>query len=71
MKKDAYLQDTEFPGVCFPGTEANGNIFEYSVLRGNVNKLKIIQLGITMCSEDGQVALDCPTWQFNFQFDDT
>lgn len=56
--------------MCYPGTEETTNIFEYNLLRGNVNKLKIIQLGITLCSQDGQVAEDYPTWQFNFQFDE-
>lgn len=62
------LKDTEFPGICYPGSDENSNIFEYSILRNNVNKLKIIQLGITVCTASGQVATDYPTWQFNFKF---
>ena len=53
---------------AYPGSEENSNIFEYSILRNNVNKLKIIQLGITVCTASGQVATDYPTWQFNFKF---
>ena len=44
-------------------------MFDYNMIRNNVNYLKIIQLGITFCTEDGKVASDCPTWQFNFRFD--
>ena len=46
------------------------NIFEYNFLRSNVNRLKIIQLGITLCSQDGKIAEEYPTWQFNFHFDE-
>jgi CCR4-NOT transcription complex subunit 7/8 len=31
--------------------------------------LKIIQLGITFADENGEIADDCPSWQFNFHFD--
>lgn len=30
--------------------------------------LKIIQLGITFCDDNGEFADNCPTWQFNFKF---
>ena len=30
--------------------------------------LKIIQLGVTFADEAGELADDCPTWQFNFKF---
>ena len=42
---------------------------DYNVIRDNVNNLKLIQLGLTFCNEDGTVAMDCPSWQFNFRFD--
>ena len=42
---------------------------DYSIIRDNVNKLKLIQLGLTFCKEDGTIAEDCPSWQFNFRFD--
>lgn len=35
----------------------------------NANFLKIIQIGITFFDANGQHASDCPSWQFNFQFD--
>lgn len=36
-------------------------------MRCNVEILKLIQLGITLVNEEGQVAQDI-TWQFNFYF---
>jgi hypothetical protein len=33
-----------------------------------VDLLKIIQLGVTFADESGELADDCPTWQFNFKF---
>lgn len=42
---------------------------DYGIIRDNVNNLKLIQLGLTFCKEDGTVADDCPSWQFNFRFD--
>ena len=65
----ANFKDTEFPGVCYSNSGEATNIFDYGILRDNVNKLKLIQLGITLCTEEGEVAPDYPTWQFNFQFD--
>ena len=44
-------------------------MFEYNIIRNNVNYLRIIPLGLTFCTEDGKVAPNCPTWQFNFRFD--
>ena len=42
---------------------------DYTIIRDNVNNLKLIQLGLTFCNEEGVVAEDCPSWQFNFRFD--
>ena len=33
-----------------------------------VDLLQIIQLGVTCADEAGELADDCPTWQFNFKF---
>jgi hypothetical protein len=33
-----------------------------------VDLLKLIQLGITFADENGELAEECPTWQFNFRF---
>jgi CCR4-NOT transcription complex subunit 7/8 len=40
----------------------------YQTLRCNVDLLKIIQLGITLADENGNLPNDICTWQFNFKF---
>ena len=63
--------DTEFPGVvakpagCWDSTEE----LEYQAMRCNVDILKIIQIGITLGNENGDVPTPVSTWQFNFKFD--
>lgn len=37
-------------------------------MRCNVDLLKLIQLGVTLSDEDGNLPDKC-TWQFNFKFD--
>jgi CCR4-NOT transcription complex subunit 7/8 len=37
-------------------------------MRCNVDMLKVIQLGITVCDENGQSPPEASTWQFNFTF---
>lgn len=62
--------DTEFPGVVAKpvGTFKTTHEFYYQTLRCNVNLLKIIQLGVTLMNERGEVLEKCCTWQFNFRF---
>ena len=62
--------DTEFPGVVARplGNFRNQAEFLFQTLRCNVDLLKIIQLGITMADEDGNMPPDVCTWQFNFKF---
>ncbi|CBK22035.2 uncharacterized protein [Blastocystis hominis] len=60
--------DTEFPGICFCSKDLQRKLSDYSIIRENVNQLKLIQLGITFCTSDGKVAEDVPSWQFNFRF---
>lgn len=62
--------DTEFPGVVAKpvGSFKTTHEFYYQTLRCNVNLLKIIQLGITLMNERGEVPDRCCTWQFNFKF---
>ena len=62
--------DTEFPGVVAKpvGTFKTTHEFYYQALRCNVNLLKLIQLGITLLNERGEVPEKCCTWQFNFEF---
>ncbi|EDR26057.1 CCR4-NOT transcription complex subunit, putative [Entamoeba dispar SAW760] len=65
--------DTEFPGFS---SRTSCNMQDsvdpdehYSFLKGNVDELKIIQVGITLQNKKGQYPDGVRTWQFNFQFD--
>jgi CCR4-NOT transcription complex subunit 7/8 len=51
------LQDTEFPGIVARpmGTFTTKADYHYQTLRCNVDLLKMIQLGITLFSEEGEV----------------
>jgi len=64
------MQDTEFPGVVARpiGSFRGSSDYHYQTLRCNVDLLRIIQLGITLCDENGELAPGVCTWQFNFQF---
>lgn len=42
---------------------------EYQVIKDNVNELKLIQVGISLSNEQGEVPEENITWQFNFRFD--
>lgn len=43
-------------------------IHSFVMCRCNVDLLRIIQLGITLCDENGTLAEPVCTWQFNFRF---
>lgn len=68
--------DTEFPGVVCKTVTATPNPkhydFNYETLKTNVNMLKLIQLGLTLSDEQGNLPT-CGTnnkqclWQFNFR----
>jgi len=62
--------DTEFPGTVFSINNMSED-FYYKSLKTNVNKLKLIQLGITIMNEKGEHPKNYPyhTWQFNLEFD--
>ena len=62
--------DTEFPGTVF-FAENMSEDFYYKALKKNVDKLKLIQLGITLTNEKGEYPNNYPyhTWQFNLEFD--
>eukprot|EP00808_Paulinella_micropora_P021159 g68205.t1 len=62
--------DTEFPGVVARpvGCFKDSHDFHYQTLKCNVDLLKIIQLGLTFCNEDGEYLPGTCTWQFNFKF---
>lgn len=67
--------DTEFPGTVCKTLTANPNPkhyeYNYETLKTNVNMLKLIQLGLTLSDERGNLPT-CGTnkqciWQFNFR----
>ncbi|KAF8334534.1 ribonuclease H-like domain-containing protein [Amanita rubescens] len=62
--------DTEFPGVVARpiGTFKTSADYHYQTMRCNVDLLKIIQVGITLADENGELPEPCCTWQFNFRF---
>ena len=62
--------DTEFPGIVARplGNFRSHAEFAYQTLRCNVDLLKIIQLGITLADEHGNLPPEVCTWQFNFKF---
>lgn len=62
--------DTEFPGVVARpiGCFKNSHDYHYQTLKCNVDLLKIIQLGLSFCDEEGNIIPGACTWQFNFKF---
>jgi CCR4-NOT transcription complex subunit 7/8 len=62
-------QDTEFPGIVARpiGNFKTGSDYHFQTMRCNVDMLKIIQLGITLCDDEGN-SPEVSTWQFNFAF---
>ena len=62
--------DTEFPGTVYIVKNMTKD-FYYKTLKLNVDKLKIIQLGITLTNSKGEYPKNYKyhTWQFNFEFD--
>ncbi|WFD39148.1 CCR4-NOT core DEDD RNase subunit [Malassezia japonica] len=63
--------DTEFPGIVARpiGNFRGSTDYHYQTLRCNVDLLRLIQIGITVCDEQGNLPPDTCTWQFNFHFD--
>lgn len=61
--------DTEFPGIVARpiGTFRTGSDYHFQTMRCNVDLLKIIQLGLTLADEEGNMPEVC-CWQFNFKF---
>ena len=60
--------DTEFPGVVFQ-SQSNNRESYYKSIKQNVDKLKLIQVGITLSDENGIYPHGVRTWQFNLRFD--
>ena len=50
------------------GNFKSSSDFHYQTVRCNVDLLKIIQFGITLCNEEGELAPGICTYQFNFKF---
>ena len=79
-----HSQDTEFPGVVARpmGQFTSKADYHYQTLRANVDLLSLIQMGITLFTDEGETPpphaengpfqnslTPCPhTWQFNFKF---
>ena len=62
--------DTEFPGIVYSKENQNLRGFSnYHLTRLNVDILKVIQIGITLCDKDGLFPEETSTWQFNLKFD--
>lgn len=59
--------DTEFPGVVFQSPIQSREAY-YKQIKTNVDKLKLIQLGVTICDEKGNYPEGISTWQFNLKF---
>ena len=62
--------DTEFPGIVYNNYKSIniGESSSYSNIKSNVDRLKVIQVGITLADENGEYPSDISTWQFNFDF---
>ena len=64
--------DTEFSGFFFPSLPMNATAEEkYQRERENVNRMKLIQIGITLGDDEGNIPTPICTWQFNFRFNIT
>ena len=61
--------DTEFPGFVYSGQGQSQKEIYYDAIRTNVDKLKLIQVGLTLCDKEGNYPKETSTWQFNFNFD--
>lgn len=60
--------DTEFPGVVYKCPVCTDD-FYYKFNKVNVDKLKLIQLGITLTNDKGEYPPYTCTWQFNLNYD--
>lgn len=68
VEENIKIQDTEFPGVVFQPANNSREAY-YRSVKKNVDTLKLIQVGITLCDDDGNYPTDTATWQFNLKFD--
>lgn len=69
LSKYPYIgMDTEFPGVIYPCKSFTSD-FYYKFTKENVDKLKLIQVGISLFDKNGEKPNCASTWQFNLKFD--
>lgn len=62
--------DTEFPGLTYRLKTNDKSISTYyALIKGNVDRLKPIQIGLSFTNAQGERPQPCCTWQFNLQFD--
>ena len=69
LRKAKYIaMDTEFPGIVFqlkdhkPDDHNPIDLNSYSLVRENCNQLKVIQIGITLADENGQLVSENSIW---------
>jgi CCR4-NOT transcription complex subunit 7/8 len=55
--------DTEFPGTLY-----SSSLTSYQAIKENTDQLKLIQVGITLSDENGNIPLNGGAWQFNLSF---
>lgn len=60
--------DTEFPGIVHQ-VNTKSREAGWKNIKLNVDELKLIQCGITLSDDQGNIPNDICTWQFNFNFD--
>lgn len=69
LEKYNYIaMDTEFPGFVYQSS-VNAKDTYYRTIKTNVDKLKLIQVGITIRDCNGNSPPCAATWQFNLKFD--
>ncbi len=69
LEKYNYIaMDTEFPGFVYQSS-VNSKDSYYRTIKTNVDKLKLIQVGITIRDQKGNSPACASTWQFNLKFD--
>jgi len=60
--------DTEFPGVVNVPKQITSD-YVYKMVKINCDELLLIQLGITLYNDQGEMPEGTKSWQFNFTFD--
>ena len=61
--------DTEFPGFLKTNENTPSMTSSYDLIKQNVDRMKLIQVGITLADQEGNHPEGVHTWQFNFKFD--